>query len=166
MQPSVLCSCLFDIPYSYPRSLFEIIPFPLPCSFARYSFMCLIFITYVYFLLLYYISISHSFCHTHLTCHLTPTLGINLYPLWLSITIVFPLLYLPKVIVFSVHPCYMSLFPLNVQGSNMYSICPQPLCFIVCVLSLADVNVGDFLHYSYHFSTAFHCICVTLLLIL
>jgi hypothetical protein len=32
MQLSVLCPVLFDIPYSYPRSLFEIIPFPLPCS--------------------------------------------------------------------------------------------------------------------------------------
>jgi hypothetical protein len=32
MQPSIPHSIPFDIPYSYPRSLFEIIPFPLPCS--------------------------------------------------------------------------------------------------------------------------------------
>jgi hypothetical protein len=32
MQPSIPCPVLFDILYSYPRLLFEIISFPLPCS--------------------------------------------------------------------------------------------------------------------------------------
>jgi hypothetical protein len=84
MQPSVLCSVLFDILYSYPRSWFEIIPSHCLAhclSIARYSFMYLIFIAYARFPSSCYISCSHSLTHhTHLTHHLTPTLSIKPVP--------------------------------------------------------------------------------------
>jgi hypothetical protein len=91
MQASILCSILFDILYSYPRSLFEIIPFLMTCSLP---FRCKV--SFHVFDLCHLCSLpiialhacfpcSHSLTHhAHLTCHLTPTLSIKPIP---SITI-------------------------------------------------------------------------------
>jgi hypothetical protein len=83
---------------------------------------------------------------------------------------VFPLLYLPKVIAFSICSssitlviCYLWLY--KALTCIVFVLNPFVLLFVFYHW-LADVNVGDFLHYSYHFSTAFHCVCVTPLLIL